>query len=102
MVKEINIEQFIKDAEKCCFDCRVSSVNLTIIAPGISLCPKCLNTVKENYPEINIVKFNGKFSWIYYLNNELIHPNDLVEYLAKKIDIKIIQEGDGTKEQKDQ
>ena len=52
--------------------------------------------------EINIVKFNGKFSWIYYLNNELIHPNDLVEYLAKKIDIKIIQEGDGTKEQKDQ
>lgn len=47
-------------------------------------------------PQIKIVKFNAILSYQYYINNTYIRESDLIEMLAKKLNIEIIKEGNGT------
>ena len=50
MKKYLNIDEFLKDCEKQCFDCGKLD-KLTKISSGVCLCPFCLGLATEDYPK---------------------------------------------------
>ena len=48
MKEYLNIDEFLKDCEKQCFDCGKLD-KLTKISSGVCLCPFCLGLATEDY-----------------------------------------------------